>query len=155
MAWLKEEQLSKDELYVTTDNTVWYGGQLVSFDQNSNSAVITRVAKEGGFGKPMVFSVDNFRARFRLFNDYLLYVKGVSSDIVDCAVHIFKRLAVNSGHSEIRLLLPFSEAEKTDLLGKLLLEFNTPQNAFRFELGERDNVTKKQDTVLVIKTERL
>lgn len=155
MAWLKEEQLLKDELYVTTDNTVWYGGQLVSLDQKSNSAVVTKFAKDGTDGTPMVFSVDSFRARFRLFNDYLLYVKGVPPNLADCVVYIFKRLAFYGNNSEIRLLLPFSDAEEIELLGKLLLEFKLPQNAFSFELGKSDNVTKQRDTVLVIKTERI
>lgn len=161
MAWIKEGQILNDELYVAVDDSVWYGGQLASFDQNPNSAVITRIAKYGVDGKPMVLSVDNFRACFRLFTDHLSYVKGIPSALVECMVHIFKRLATNSGYSEVRLLLPFSDAEKVDLLGKLLLEYGLPQNSFRFQTafslgsGERDNVTKQRDTSLIINTERV
>lgn len=161
MTWIKEEQILSDELYIAVDDSVWYGGQLVSFDQKPNSAVITRLAKYGVDGKPMVLSVDNFRACFRLFTDHLSYVKGVPSALVECVVHIFKRLAANSGYSEVRLLLPFSDAEKVDLLGKLLLDYGLPRNSFRFQTafslgsGERDNVTKQRDTSLIINTERV
>lgn len=151
MAWLKEEQLLRNELYVTTDDTVWYGANLVSLDDNGKSAVVTAVAKDGMGESVHVFTVGNFRARFRLFRHHLSYVRGLSNSIVDCAEAIFKRLAKEYGtSSEIRLILPFSETELVDTLGRVLLEFHLPKESFRFELGEFDGLTAHRDVALVI-----
>ena len=151
MAWLKEEQLLRNELYVTTDNKVWYGANLVSLDDNCKSAVVTAVAKDGAGESVRVFTVGNFRARFRLFRHHLSYVRGLPNSIVDCAEAIFKRLAEEYGNSsEVRLILPFSETDLVETLGRVLLEYNLPKESFRFELGEFDGLTAHRDVALVI-----